>query len=113
MIPNYRDHAANERTFLAWVRTTIAVVGFGIAGARLGVGSGGNGAQPFGWIDALVLGAGALVVALAYIRMRIIRHRIDSATEADDEATPADAMLALVVIAFLALLASFAVRLTI
>jgi putative membrane protein len=25
----YTDHAANERTFLAWVRTAIAVMGFG------------------------------------------------------------------------------------
>src|ERR1700749_3172941 len=29
MIPNYSDHAANERTFLAWVRTGIAVIAFG------------------------------------------------------------------------------------
>ncbi len=29
MIKNYRDHAANERTFLAWVRTAIAVMAFG------------------------------------------------------------------------------------
>lgn len=29
MIKNYTDHAANERTFLAWVRTAIAVMAFG------------------------------------------------------------------------------------
>jgi len=29
MIRNYREHAANERTFLAWVRTGIAVIAFG------------------------------------------------------------------------------------
>jgi putative membrane protein len=29
MIQSYGDHAANERTFLAWVRTGIAVVAFG------------------------------------------------------------------------------------
>ena len=29
MINRYSDHAANERTFLAWVRTAIAVVAFG------------------------------------------------------------------------------------
>jgi putative membrane protein len=28
-IKNYSDHAANERTFLAWVRTAIAVTAFG------------------------------------------------------------------------------------
>ena len=29
MIDRYSDHAANERTFLAWVRTGIAIVAFG------------------------------------------------------------------------------------
>ncbi|UFZ07184.1 DUF202 domain-containing protein [Bradyrhizobium ontarionense] len=29
MIRNFRDHAANERTFLAWIRTAIAVMAFG------------------------------------------------------------------------------------
>jgi putative membrane protein len=28
-IRNFSDHAANERTFLAWVRTAIAVMAFG------------------------------------------------------------------------------------
>lgn len=30
MIRGYSDHAANERTFLAWVRTGIAVIAFGL-----------------------------------------------------------------------------------
>jgi putative membrane protein len=29
MIKRYNEHAANERTFLAWVRTAIAVMAFG------------------------------------------------------------------------------------
>jgi putative membrane protein len=29
MIERYSDHAANERTFLAWVRTAIATMAFG------------------------------------------------------------------------------------
>ncbi|MGC2409594.1 MAG: DUF202 domain-containing protein [Methyloceanibacter sp.] len=29
MIQKYSDHAANERTFLAWIRTRIAVIAFG------------------------------------------------------------------------------------
>ena len=29
MINHFSDHAANERTFLAWVRTGIAVMAFG------------------------------------------------------------------------------------
>ena len=30
-----RDHLANERTYLAWMRTTIALMGFGVVIARL------------------------------------------------------------------------------
>ena len=29
-----REHLANERTFLAWLRTSIALIGFGLAIAR-------------------------------------------------------------------------------
>ena len=29
MIRNFSDHSANERTFLAWVRTSIGVIAFG------------------------------------------------------------------------------------
>ena len=29
MIQNYTDHAANERTFLSWVRTAVAIMAFG------------------------------------------------------------------------------------
>jgi putative membrane protein len=29
MIPRFSDHATNERTYLAWVRTAIAVMAFG------------------------------------------------------------------------------------
>lgn len=32
---NTRDHLANERTFLAWVRTSIALISFGVVIARL------------------------------------------------------------------------------
>lgn len=30
-----RDHLANERTYLAWVRTALAVIGFGIVIGKL------------------------------------------------------------------------------
>lgn len=29
MIPRYTDHSANERTYLAWIRTAIAIIAFG------------------------------------------------------------------------------------
>ena len=36
-IDRIREHQANERTFLAWVRTSIALIGFGFAIARFGL----------------------------------------------------------------------------
>ncbi|MBF2015288.1 MAG: DUF202 domain-containing protein [Rivularia sp. T60_A2020_040] len=32
-----REHLANERTFLAWLRTSISLIGFGLAIARFGL----------------------------------------------------------------------------
>jgi len=29
MINNFKDHSANERTYLAWIRTSIAIMAFG------------------------------------------------------------------------------------
>ena len=37
MIPNYTNHAANERTFLAWIRTGLAVAAFGFFLIKLNV----------------------------------------------------------------------------
>ncbi|BDB97851.1 YidH family protein [Saccharolobus caldissimus] len=33
-MPNPSDHLANERTFLAWIRTGIALIGFGFVIAK-------------------------------------------------------------------------------
>ena len=37
MIANYTSHAANERTFLAWIRTGLAVAAFGFLLVKLDV----------------------------------------------------------------------------
>lgn len=36
-IDRQREHQANERTFLAWLRTSIALIAFGFAIARFGI----------------------------------------------------------------------------
>jgi len=104
MIVNYADHSANERTFLAWVRTSIAIVGFGMAAARLGDG------QPQVWTEIPMLIAGAAVVFLAFLRMRRIKRRISAAEMLDDDAIPTDTLLLLLVAALFALLATFALH---
>ena len=48
MIANYTDHAANERTFLAWIRTGLAVTAFGFFLVKLNllVAVAGDGSSP-------------------------------------------------------------------
>lgn len=36
-VDRQREHQANERTFLAWIRTSIALIGFGLAITRFGI----------------------------------------------------------------------------
>ena len=109
MIANYADHSANERTFLAWVRTVMAVVGFGLAAARIGAPA------PATWSEVLLLATGGLatggvVIGVAFLRMRRLRARINAATAMDDDTLPTDALLFLLVAALFALLAVFAVH---
>lgn len=57
-----RDHLANERTFLAWVRTALAVVGLGVLVGKL-VESDGIVAQILGLL-MIAFGAGMLIYAI-------------------------------------------------
>lgn len=91
MIERYSDHAANERTFLAWVRTSITIMAFGFLvekfdlflefasnslAARMPSVSG----QLLGNIAGLLLIAlGGATMVLAIIRFRKTALDIDSA----------------------------------
>jgi putative membrane protein len=98
MIAGYTDHAANERTFLAWVRTGIAVIAFGFLIEKfnlfmLSIAEAGLGAEvhrsqlaalseSVGRYDGLVLilgGVGVVILATARF-MRITRLLDDSQT---------------------------------
>lgn len=37
LVDRQREHQANERTFLAWLRTSVSLIGFGFAIARFGI----------------------------------------------------------------------------
>ena len=104
MIVNFETHASNERTFLSWVRTAVAIVGFGLAAARLGAR-----AVPV-WSTWLLFAAGGAVVLIAWLRMRHVRRRIDLKEELPDDDGPAETFLLLLVMALFVLLGSFAVH---
>src|SRR5262249_35187481 len=90
MIRGYSDHAANERTFLAWVRTAIAVMAVAflvekfdlflevaapsLAGRTLSLPG-----QKFGNVAGLALIVlGTAMVAIAAIRFLVTAKNIDS-----------------------------------
>ena len=106
MVENFETHASNERTFLAWVRTAVAIVGFGLAAARLAP-------QPTtSWSELPMLVAGALLIVIAWLRMQHVRRRIDNPAQMPDNSTVADLFLVLMILALFALLGSFAIHLS-
>jgi putative membrane protein len=75
---NVRDHLANERTFLAWVRTSIALLGFGVLIAKLRFLE----IAPRAGVHSTRLGlafasAGVLTLLLAAWHYNRTRHMID------------------------------------
>jgi putative membrane protein len=90
MIERYSDHAANERTFLAWVRTAIAIMAFGflvqkfdlflrIAASSLAARPSTVRSQIVGDIAGLLLIVlGGVMMALAAVRFRKTTLEIDS-----------------------------------
>ena len=107
MIRNFSDHAANERTFLAWVRTAIAVMAFGFLVAKFNLflkiaaqslsRDGHAVAVPgggFGGVAGIVLiVAGTAIVAVAAVRFLRMGRAIDSPEPGVDNAR-VDLMLA-------------------
>jgi putative membrane protein len=84
--PRARDHLANERTFLAWLRTGMSAVIFGFAVGRFGLAirqveqSEGHLYQGPGlsvWIGMLSILAGVVMVATGVWRYRQTRRRLE------------------------------------
>ena len=84
-----RDHLANERTFLAWVRTGVAFVVFGFAIGRFAIAI-RQWMQMQGqahvvltsglsvWLGTVAILAGVLVSMAGLVRYRRTREQIDS-----------------------------------
>ena len=106
MIERYTDHAANERTFLAWVRTSIAIMAFGFlvekfdlflefSNKSLAARMPSVGGQLVGNIAGLLLIAlGGATMVLAIIRFRQTALDIDSAETRPGNGDRMDVILA-------------------
>ncbi len=92
MIPRFSDHAANERTFLAWVRTAITIMAFGFLLERFDIfiayatRTTGKSIPELHvhaseWLGLGLLLFGALVILFATVRFN--QHRV--AIESDKE----------------------------
>ena len=88
---NRRVHMANERTFLAWIRTSIAVMAFGFVVEKFSLFVKqmayymGKEAQPpapgySSRIGILLVGLGMLMGVLAFIRYKKVERQIDEDT---------------------------------
>ncbi len=95
-VSNRRVHMANERTFLAWIRTSIGIMAFGFVVERFAIfvkqiayilGKSGlpetHKVPPTGYstvFGIVLVGLGALMGVLAFIRYKKIEKQIDEDT---------------------------------
>jgi len=92
---NRRVHMANERTFLAWIRTSIGIMAFGFVVEKfaffikqmsliLGKADIENTSPPSHGYSAIVgiflVGLGTLMVMLAFVRYKNVERQIDENT---------------------------------
>jgi putative membrane protein len=84
-----RDHLANERTFLAWVRTGMAIVVFGFAIGRFAIAMRqltaiqGHPVETVAlsvWLGSVAMVAGVALVVAGLVRYRRTRAQLDTGT---------------------------------
>ena len=89
MIPHFSDHAANERTYLAWVRTALAVVALGFLLERFDIFlsalhqaaehvTAPHHLRTTEWIGLILIAFGIAVIFFATVRFALQRKDIYS-----------------------------------
>lgn len=90
-----RDHLANERTFLSWIRTALAFIGFGLILAEL-VDTQGIRAEVLG-LALIVLGAiGAIASTARFLR---VTRQLDAGEYQSSTIGPVTVGITIVVVA--------------
>jgi putative membrane protein len=87
-----QEHLANERTFLAWVRTTIALISLGFVLARVGPWLHGSGMNARGLTKSVLpigvglIASGALLTVFAAWRYDAVNREIEAGLVKTDRA---------------------------
>lgn len=105
VIRNFSDHAANERTFLSWVRTAIALMAFGFVVERFDIflrlvpaaARTAHGLRFGPAMGLALMASGLTVLVLASVRFRRMSREIDDDREQDRALMGLDLALAIVV----------------
>lgn len=119
MIRSFTDHAANERTYLAWIRTAVALMGLGFVVERFDLfvqylaanGSDAMAADPVAKIAGLILiFFGVLVLAISTARYLSFKRLIHDSEEREFASSRTDLVLVAVVCLLGILMALYLVR---
>jgi len=88
-LPNVSDHLANERTFLAWIRTSVGIMAFGfvvvkftlfikqiswLLGKEVGIHQQGYSS----FIGIFLVVVGAITTLLSYLRYNDIKNQLNN-----------------------------------
>lgn len=107
MIDNFQDHAANERTFLSWVRTSVAIVGIGLVVANFEVD--GNVSRENALSGLWMLIMGISMIFAAGLRFLFLRRLIRSEKAISIAPVILDMALVIVLILMIATVAIFGI----
>lgn len=89
MINRYTDHSANERTYLAWIRTSVAIMAFGFLiekfdlfityiGKAIGDEEHFHSSLPAGIVGLGLFLVGVLIIVTATVRFLAYKKSIES-----------------------------------
>jgi putative membrane protein len=99
-----RDHLANERTYLAWVRTTLGGTALGIALERFGADASSDSSAV---LAMLIIGSSMFALALATLRYYRVARDLDEGRFVVDRRSPIVILGAAIIVTAVAVILAF------